>query len=111
MSKQDRKAALAAYKEASKPIAGIYAVRCVPTGEIWVGESRNLAAQETSLRFALRQDSHPNRPMLDAHRQHPDGFTFEILEELSEDETGTLQRAALRTKSTAWIDQLGARRL
>ena len=36
MSTSDRKAAKVAYKE-RKPAAGIYAVRCTPTGEAWVG--------------------------------------------------------------------------
>lgn len=111
MKREDRKAAIAAHKEKT-PVAGIYAVRCTASGETWVGESRNLGAQETSLRFALKQLSHPNRELLAAAKAHgPEGLSFEVLEELAEDETGTLQRAALRQKSTAWIEQLGAARL
>lgn len=36
MTPDRRKAAIVAYKE-RKPVAGVYAVRCAPTGEIWVG--------------------------------------------------------------------------
>lgn len=36
MTGEDRKAAIAAYKE-RKVIGGVYAVRCAATGEVWVG--------------------------------------------------------------------------
>jgi len=111
MPKTDRKAAIAAYKEV-KPVAGIYMLLCAASGEAWVGESRNLAAQETSLRFSLRQLSHPNRTLLAAAQAHgPDSLTFEVLEVLADDDTGAFQRSLLRQRSTAWIEQLGATRL
>ena len=41
MKIDDRKAAIAAYKK-RKSAAGIYAVRCAPTGESWIGQTLNL---------------------------------------------------------------------
>jgi hypothetical protein len=43
MTMNDRRAAKAAYTE-RKSVAGIYAVRCLPTGQVWVGATPNLDA-------------------------------------------------------------------
>ena len=52
----NRKDPINAYKE-RKPKAGIFAVRCAPTGDVWIGESRNLDAQQNSVWFTLRNGS------------------------------------------------------
>jgi hypothetical protein len=52
MDRQDRKAAVATYKE-RKAAHGVYAVICRATGEAWVGCSRHVAksgADELSCR-------------------------------------------------------------
>ena len=41
MDKNSRRDAIRQYKERKVPI-GIFAIRCRPTGETWVGASRNL---------------------------------------------------------------------
>ncbi|CAN7453043.1 GIY-YIG nuclease family protein [Phenylobacterium sp. LjRoot225] len=61
MEKSARRAVVAAYKEARKT-AGVYAVRCAATGEVWVGRSADLAAQQNSLDFQLRHG--PNNPAM-----------------------------------------------
>ena len=58
MTTIDRKAAIAAYKE-RKVAAGIYAVRCAATGEVWVEQSRHVETQRNGLWFAASQDVSP----------------------------------------------------
>lgn len=60
MDKSARRAAVAAYKE-RKPEWGVFAVRCLATGQAWVGESRHLDTQQNGLWFALRHGSSPYR--------------------------------------------------
>jgi hypothetical protein len=45
MDRQDRKAAIRAYKE-RKPAWGVYAVICTATGEAWVGCSQRVDTQK-----------------------------------------------------------------
>ena len=54
MRGEQRKAAIAAYKE-RKVVAGIYAVRCSATGQCWAGAAPDLSTVETRL-SALRPE-------------------------------------------------------
>ena len=42
MKPQERKAAIAAWKERKPAPAGIFSLTCTADGQIWIGESRNL---------------------------------------------------------------------
>ena len=53
MDKAQKKAAISAYKERDDAI-GIFAVRCVPSGEAWVGPSLNLDTIRNRIWFGLR---------------------------------------------------------
>ena len=53
MDRQDRKAAIAAYKE-RKPAWGVFAVICTATGETWVGRSRHVDTERNGLWFMLK---------------------------------------------------------
>ena len=53
MKIDDRKAAIAAYKK-RKSAAGIYAVRCAPTGQTWIGQTLNLETIQNRIWFSLR---------------------------------------------------------
>lgn len=110
MKPQDRKAAIAAWKERKPAPAGIFSLTCTADGQIWVGESRNLEAQQNGLWFSLRLGSHLNRKAQTAYAAHGrDAFLYAELERLSDDDnTGTLQRAMLRAKAAAWRVRLGA---
>ncbi|TFI58697.1 GIY-YIG nuclease family protein [Sphingomonas parva] len=109
MKSEDRKAATAAWKE-RKASAGIYAVRCEPSGEAWVGRAPDLAAVENRIGFALRMASTPHRSLRDAARVHgADAFRFEVLERLDEEEaTGLGRDRILKARHAHWVEALAA---
>ncbi len=104
----DRKAAIAAYKE-QEPAVGIYAVRCVASGEVWVGQSPNLETIQNRLWFTLRAGSHSCRPLQQAWKQQGVAqFSFEILERLAESESAYLQKTLLKDRLHHWRTTLQA---
>ncbi len=111
MTGLNRKAAIAAYKE-RKPRIGIYAVRCGPTGEVWVGATHNLDSRRTSLWFALRQGSFPNPALQAAWNSHgAEAFACEPLEALATEDTDYLRQAGLNDRAEVWRATLSAQRL
>ena len=106
MDKQERKAAVERYKE-KKSISGIFAVICTATGEVWVGTSRNLEAQQTSLWFGLRLDSSPFKPLQGAWHLHGEkNFKFEQLDRLSDDFSDMLRAGELKKRQKLWVERL-----
>jgi len=111
MRKEDRKAALAAYRE-RKPAAGAYAIRCSASGEVWVGASPNLDTLQNRIWFTLRHGSNPHRSLQQAWNTHgADDFTFEELETLEDPPTGYALRKALEDRRAHWADRLAAGRI
>lgn len=107
MQQQDRRAAVAAYKE-RKPAAGIYVVRCA-AGGVWVGQSQSLDTVQNRIWFALRMGSSPCRSLQAAWQTHgADSFRFEILERLAEEETDYIRNAQLKARLAHWRAALGA---
>jgi hypothetical protein len=107
MEKSERRAVAAAYKEVKKT-AGIYAVRCVAAGEVWVGRSADLGAQRNSFAFQMRHG--PNNPgMKRAWRAHgAASFHFEPLETAPEALTPTGRSDFLKARAQHWRNLLGA---
>jgi hypothetical protein len=111
MTKIDRKAAVAAYKE-RKVAAGIYALRCVPTGQLWAGAAHDLGMIQNRLWFGLRRGSSPNRLLQAASRDHDsDQFTFEEVECFEEEEDPYLRDKQLRDRLLHWCAALGAQQI
>ena len=111
MDKQTRRDLLRDYKE-RKSVAGVYAVRCAPTGEVWTAGSRNIDAQQNSLWFGLRNGGHINRAMQASWTAHGEAaFSFEVLERI-DDEALTPQgvRDQLKTRERHWLAALGAKK-
>ena len=82
MERSNRRQAVRDFKE-RKTAAGVYAVRCAASGDVWVSGSRNIDAQQNSLWFGLRSGGHPNRGMQAAWSAHgPDAFAYEVLERI-----------------------------
>ena len=48
-----RKALIAEYKD-RPTIAGVYAVVCTATGQVWVGQSRHIETRQNGLWFTLK---------------------------------------------------------
>src|SRR5262245_4000180 len=109
MDKSKRREAVRDYKE-RKPRRGVFAVRCAPTGEVWVSASPTLDTQQNSTWFGLRLGSHPNKVMQAAWTQHGEAaFSYETLAELEDDGgSGYALRADLKALEEEWRAKLGA---
>ena len=105
MQKEGRKAAIAAYRD-RKVESGIYAVRCVPSGQLWVGSAPELSTIQNRLWFTLRQGSNTHRALQTAWADHGgDAFTFEVVERLPDDDNPD-RAAALKRAHTHWLAKL-----
>lgn len=106
MHKDDRKRAVAAWKEEKRP-AGIYALRCGT--EVWVGATPDLNAIGNRLRFTLETGSvqHPGvRAALAAHGAQ--AFTVERLEVLDEETPAVSRARILKERRAYWCAELKA---
>jgi hypothetical protein len=104
----DKRAAKAAYRE-HKSVAGIYAVRCAATGQVWVGHTPTLDAVENRLWFTLRQKNHPDAELQRVwNAQGGTGFAFEELERVKDDDLSYVGNGALKSRAAAWRARLGA---
>lgn len=111
MKGEDRKAAVAAYRE-RKIDSGIYAIRCPPSGQCWVGSAPNLATIQNRLWFTLRQGGNAPRSLKDAWAAHgEDAFVFEIVERLEDEEIGHVRDHRLKALLPRWMDALYAIRI
>jgi hypothetical protein len=103
----EKKAAAASFKE-RKTVAGLFAVRCAASGQLWVGTTPNLETVQNQLWFTLRHGNHPARTLQDAWRTHGGAsFTFEQLERLEGEDTQFFRAARLRDRATHWRTELG----
>ena len=69
MDKTSRRQAIRDFKE-KKVQPGVFAIRCTPSGETWVGAAQNLESQQTRYWFGLRNGGHINRAMQAAWTAH-----------------------------------------
>lgn len=108
MQSHERKAAVAAYKE-RKVAAGIYAIRCVPSGACWVGRAPNLEKVQNRVWFTLRHGGHTHRDLQAAWQTHgSDAFTFEIVERIDDEEAAYLRERILKERLAHWAAELKA---
>ena len=109
MSRDRKRALTAAYKE-RKARPGVFAVRCLAAGQVWVGTSRDLTSRQNGIWFALRMGTSLNRAMQQAWREHGEAaFTYEDLQVLDGDGLSTwLLDQALKDAAAVWRDRLGA---
>jgi hypothetical protein len=108
MKAADKKAAKAAYKEIDV-VAGIYAVRCAASGQVWVGQVPNIDKIQNRVWFTLRQGGHPSRSLQEAWQTHgADSFSFEELERLEDEELAYVRAAQLKDRCAHWRTKLNA---
>lgn len=108
MNRDERKAAIAAYKE-RKSAAGIYEVRCAQTGERWVGATADLRKIANRLWFTLRQGTSPHRSLQAAWRTHGEpAFTFAPLEQLDDALSPYVRERTLEERLDHWREKLAA---
>lgn len=109
MDKSRKKEIARAYAE-RKRVQGVFAVRCPPTGEVWVSSSRNLDTQKNGVWFGLRAGRHPNKALQAAWDAHgEEAFTYEIVEELSDENLTPMGFSdLLKARERDWCDVLSA---
>jgi hypothetical protein len=104
----ERKAAIAAYKRRTA-VAGIYALRCIPSGQVWVGQAADIDAIGNRVAFMLRTGNDPHRSFEAAWKAHgPQSFVLETLERLVDEELPYVRQAQLKARAAHWRTQLGA---
>jgi hypothetical protein len=104
----DRKAAIAAFRE-RKPVSGIYAVRCLPAGQVWLGQAKDMTSVQNRHWFALRVGSHTNRVMQTAWASHGEAsFSLDVLEILADEDNSIALASQLRDALKRWRTELGA---
>lgn len=105
MDNSERKAAVAAYKE-REVVGGVYAVRCQPTGQLWLGRAPDLSTIWTRLKFELGMGNFRQRNLQAAWAAHgADAFGFEEVERFGDDAPVTDQ--AGRERVAHWAETLG----
>ncbi len=108
MDRQERKAAIAAYKE-RKPAWGVYAIICTATSEAWVGCSLNVDTQKNRTWFELGQGRSRHASLLAAWRRHGEReFRFEELDRLRDDFPEFARDDELKKRQALWRSRLGA---
>jgi hypothetical protein len=102
MKAEDRKAAIAAYKKRSAA-AGIFAVRCRESGQVWVGQTLNLDTMQNRIWFSLRMGSHSNTELQRAWSAYGEkNFAFEPLEQLEDEELAYVRDKLLKEREIHW---------
>jgi hypothetical protein len=103
----DRKALIRKYKEEPRPM-GMFQVRNVTNGKIFIGASRDLPAMLNRQRAQLGFGGHPNRELqADWNALGPDAFVFEVLDTLKPPEQADYDPSIdLRALEALWLEQL-----
>ena len=108
MERNGKRAARAAYKERKAP-AGVYAVRCAASGEVWVGQAPDLDKIWNRIAFTLRGGANRHRALQAAwNAQGAAAFVFEVLERLDEEALDFARQSALKERTAFWRAKLAA---
>jgi hypothetical protein len=107
----NRKDLIRTYKERVQK-RGVFCVRCVATGQQWVGAVPDLDAARNQQWFLLRQGTHRNPDIQTAWNTHGEQvFEFEILETLDKDVEPSRVNDLLKQALQLWADERGAQTL
>lgn len=104
-----RKALLREYKE-RKVEAGVYAVRCLTTDQVWVGSTADLSTRQNGIWFSLRLGSHREKSLQAAWTTHgAEAFAFEAVEAIDVEGLDRFGRdSRLKERRQHWIAALNA---
>ena len=81
----DKREARKEFKLRTTP-KGIFAVRCLASGDVWVSATDHLDSARNGVWFQLRNGLHQNKTLQAVWNAHGEGgFEFEVLETLPED--------------------------
>jgi len=103
----DKKEIKRKYKETLPPM-GIYQIRNLVNGKIFIGRSKNLHGKSNSYLFQLNHGSHMNRELQEDFNQlGEDKFIFEIIDYLEPKEGISYDYTKdLETLEELWIEKL-----
>lgn len=95
------------YNASRRPM-GIYLIRNLVNGKVFIGSTANLDAVFNSIRFKLYAGSHSSKSLEADWKEYGTGkFAFEVLEELSPREAPNYDVAAeLETLEGRWLEKL-----
>lgn len=111
MNALERKQAIKTFK-ARRPYRGVYAVRCLSTGTVWTGASRDLHAARNGLWFGLNHGSCLDQSLQKEWDAHGEAvFEFTVLDAIDDDVHELSVKYLLKEKQSDWAGRLGARRL
>ncbi len=111
LSSSARKALIADYKDRAT-VAGVYAVICSATGQVWVGQSRHIDTRWNGLSFTLRTGSGRDPSLQAAWNAHgADDFRFEQLDRLPTDLSDLRLKDELKERAARWTARLQAETL
>lgn len=93
----NRKKELQSSYKSRRPEMGVVELRCVATGERFLGTTRDGAKELNSLRAKLDGGLHPNRHLQELWTMHgADGFTFTLVDTLDYDDPAEVTLDDLR---------------
>lgn len=95
------------YSQSSRP-AGVFQIRNLTNGKVFVGSSANLPGIFNRHEFQLKAGGHPNKKLqADWNEFGAENFEFEILEEIVPRETPNYDlRADLEFFEDLWLEKL-----
>jgi group I intron endonuclease len=95
------------YLERVKP-AGVYQVKNIVSGKIFLGSSLNLEGPLNRHKFMLKIGSHPNKTLQkDWDELGPENFIFEILEEVKvKDDPNFNLKDELTLLEQIWLEEI-----
>lgn len=102
-----RKEIIRTYKE-SRPVMGIYQIRCLENDKVYVASSLNLEGERNSRLFQLRMGKivFSSDLQKDVQTYGAKAFTFEILEVLEPAERESDMKRALAKQELHWLEKL-----
>jgi hypothetical protein len=103
----DRRALIREYKDRRLDM-GVFQVRNLASGKLFIGASTDLPAMLNRQQAQLRLGMHPNRQLqLDWQTLGAEAFAFEVLDTLTPpDEPAYDPRADLQVLEALWLDKL-----
>jgi hypothetical protein len=108
MNRDQRKAAMAAYKE-RKTEGGIYAVLCRPLNQRWIGRTADLEKIQNRLWFVLRQGGSPHTTLQAAWNAHgANAFALEVVERIDEEPLSFVRERVFVERLAHWRQVHGA---
>jgi hypothetical protein len=103
----DRKTLKDQYKQALQPM-GVYQIKNMANGKVFIGSAKNLTGKINSHRFQLKMGSHINRPLQDEYaRFGEENFSFTVLDSLEPQKNpGYDYTADLNLLEEMWMERI-----